>query len=182
MPTASRPRTAWASPRAPPHRPPDSAAPPGRSAVYRRRRPTATPLYPTVQHDLETFLAAEADPWGEGMTGWGEDDFLTYLPWASWPAASPAPAVTTAPPSASSPSPARAAASAPPATRDAWSRSPRTCLGSARSPALKPSRTFLTSTLDPSIPNPASYRRWPKRRLDFLSLARLAGLCGPGLR
>ncbi|MEJ2185727.1 MAG: hypothetical protein P8Z36_07275, partial [Gemmatimonadota bacterium] len=41
----------------------------GQAAVYRRRRPTATPLYPIVQHHLETFLArsAEADPWGEGV-------------------------------------------------------------------------------------------------------------------
>jgi hypothetical protein len=33
-------------------------------AVYRPRRPTATPLYPVVQHHLETFLtgAEEADP------------------------------------------------------------------------------------------------------------------------
>ena len=32
--------------------------------VYRRRRPTLTPLYPLVQHHLETFIAqaAEADP------------------------------------------------------------------------------------------------------------------------
>jgi hypothetical protein len=80
MPTASRPRSAWAPPRAPPHRPPGSA-PSGQAAVYRRRRPTTTPLYPTVQHHLDTFLAraAEADPWGDGVAGWVEDEFRAYL-------------------------------------------------------------------------------------------------------
>ena len=55
--------------------------PTGLGAVYRRRRPTATPLYPIVQHHLETFLAraAEADPWGEGVAGWVEEDFRAYL-------------------------------------------------------------------------------------------------------
>jgi hypothetical protein len=50
----------------------------GLSAVYRRRRPTDTHLYPTVQHHLETFLAraAEADPWGEGIPGWVEEAFI----------------------------------------------------------------------------------------------------------
>jgi hypothetical protein len=35
--------------------------------VYRPRRPTRTPLYPVVQHHLETFLAqaAEADTLGQ---------------------------------------------------------------------------------------------------------------------
>jgi len=53
----------------------------GQAAVYRRRQPTATPLYPIVQHHLETFLArsAEADPWGEGVAGWVEEDFRAYL-------------------------------------------------------------------------------------------------------
>jgi hypothetical protein len=53
----------------------------GLAAVYRRRRPTATPLYPIVQHRLATFLAraAVADPWGEGVAGWVEEDFRAYL-------------------------------------------------------------------------------------------------------
>ncbi|MGI9179413.1 MAG: hypothetical protein ACR2H9_02700 [Longimicrobiaceae bacterium] len=39
------------------------------STLPRRRRPTATPLYPLVQQHLETFLAdtAAADPDGEGV-------------------------------------------------------------------------------------------------------------------
>ena len=42
---------------------------PNRGPVYRRRRPTQTPLYPLVQHHLETFLAqaAEGDPMGDGV-------------------------------------------------------------------------------------------------------------------
>ncbi len=81
MGTTTPHRRTWASPRAPPHRPPDSAAPAGHAAVYRRRRPTATPLYPIVQHHLKTFLArvAEADPWGEGVAGWVQEDFRAYL-------------------------------------------------------------------------------------------------------
>ena len=49
--------------------------------VYRRRRPTLTPLYPLVQHHLETFLAqaAEADPMGDGVPSWVERDFRAYL-------------------------------------------------------------------------------------------------------
>ncbi len=49
--------------------------------VYRPRRPTATPLYPVVQHHLETFLAqtAEADPLGYGVPTWVEKDFRAYL-------------------------------------------------------------------------------------------------------
>jgi hypothetical protein len=79
MGTATRTRSTWASPR---RRFPDDAhpaAPTGRSAVYRRRRPTATPFYPIVQHPLETFLAraAEAGPWG--VAGWVEEDFRAYL-------------------------------------------------------------------------------------------------------
>ncbi len=77
MGTTTPGRRAWASSRAPPHRPPHSTAPAG----YRRRRPTTTPLYPIVQHHLETFLAraAEADPWGEGVAGWVEEDFRACL-------------------------------------------------------------------------------------------------------
>ncbi len=50
-------------------------------AVYRPRRPTATPLYPVVQHHLETFLAVavEADPNGWGVPAWVEEDFRRYL-------------------------------------------------------------------------------------------------------
>jgi hypothetical protein len=81
MGTATPPRSAWATSR---HRAPRDAhpaAPAGLAAVYRRRRPTTTPLYPIVQHHLETFLAraAEADPWGEGVADWVEEDFRAYL-------------------------------------------------------------------------------------------------------
>ena len=38
---------------------------PGSASVYRPRRPTATPLYPVVQHHLET--------------PWVERDFRAYL-------------------------------------------------------------------------------------------------------
>ncbi len=49
--------------------------------IYRPRRPTATPLYPVVQHHLETFLAqaAEADPMGYGVPSWVEKDLRAYL-------------------------------------------------------------------------------------------------------
>jgi hypothetical protein len=128
MGTATPPRSTWASPRRRFHDDAHPIAPTGLAAVYRRRRPTATPLYPIVQHHLETFLAraAEADPWGEGVAGWVEEDFRAYLRCGILPTASPASGATTAPPSASWPSPARAAASAPPATLGAWSRSPLT--------------------------------------------------------
>ena len=50
-------------------------------AVYRPRRPTETPLYPVVQHHLETFLTAsqDADPMGWGVPTWVERDFRSYL-------------------------------------------------------------------------------------------------------
>jgi hypothetical protein len=50
-------------------------------AVYRPRRPTATPLYPVVQHHLESFLAVaeEVDPVGWGVPAWVEKDFRRYL-------------------------------------------------------------------------------------------------------
>ena len=50
-------------------------------AVYRPRRPTETPLYPVVQHHLETFLAESqsADPMGWGVPSWVERDFRSYL-------------------------------------------------------------------------------------------------------
>ena len=45
--------------------------------TYRPRRPASTPLYPVVQHHLETFLAqaADADPEGYGLPTWVEKDF-----------------------------------------------------------------------------------------------------------
>jgi hypothetical protein len=81
MATAAPPRSTWASPR---RRFPHDAhltAPTGLAVVYCRPRPTTTPLYPIVQHHLETFLAraAEADPWGAGVAGWVEEDFRAYL-------------------------------------------------------------------------------------------------------
>jgi hypothetical protein len=50
-------------------------------AVYRPRRPTETPLYPVVQHHLETFFAEaqDADPMGWGVPSWVERDFRNYL-------------------------------------------------------------------------------------------------------
>jgi len=61
--------------------PPRSATYTGRATRYRPRNPTATPLYPLVQHNLETFLArtAEADPMGEGVPFWVERDFRAHL-------------------------------------------------------------------------------------------------------
>jgi hypothetical protein len=81
MGTATPPRSTWASSRRRAPRDAHPATPTGLAAVYRRRRPTTTPLYPIVQHHLETFLAraAEADPWGEGVAGWVEEDFRAYL-------------------------------------------------------------------------------------------------------
>ena len=70
--TATRTRRRWTH-TAPPRRP--------TSPLYRLRRPTATPLYPVVQHHLETFLATaeEADPLGNGIPWWVEKDFRAYL-------------------------------------------------------------------------------------------------------
>ena len=81
MPTAASTRSAWSASRGPFPRPARAPHPDGLAAVYRRRNPTATSLYPIVQHHLETFLAdaAEADPRGEGMPGWVERDFRAYL-------------------------------------------------------------------------------------------------------
>ena len=61
--------------------PPLRPTAPNCGPVYRRRRPTQTPLYPLVQHHLETFLAqaAEADPLGGGVPSWVERDFRAYL-------------------------------------------------------------------------------------------------------
>ena len=70
-------RTRVSSRSGPPLRP----TAPNCGPVYRRRRPTQTPLYPLVQHHLETFLteAAEADPMGGGVPSWVERDFRAYL-------------------------------------------------------------------------------------------------------
>ena len=45
----------------------------------RSRRPSETPLYPVVQHHLETFHAEaqEADPMGRCVPVWVERDFRT---------------------------------------------------------------------------------------------------------
>jgi hypothetical protein len=51
------------------------------ATVYRRREPTATALYPIVQHHLESFLAraSSADPFADAVPGWVEHDFRAYL-------------------------------------------------------------------------------------------------------
>jgi hypothetical protein len=81
MPTPAPTRTGWAAPRGPFPQPQAPPRPDGLAAVCRRRDPTATPLYPLVQHHLETFLAdaAAADPDGAGIPQWVEDDFRAYL-------------------------------------------------------------------------------------------------------
>jgi hypothetical protein len=73
-------RTGWAAPRGASRTARTTRGPTALAAVYRRREPTATSLYPIVQHHLETFLAdaAEADPHGEGVPRWVEDDFRAY--------------------------------------------------------------------------------------------------------
>jgi hypothetical protein len=74
-------RSTWSAPRGAFPHPLRTARPDGLAAVYRRRNPTATPLYPIVQHPLESILAeaAEADPHGEGVPRWVEADFRAYL-------------------------------------------------------------------------------------------------------
>jgi hypothetical protein len=69
--TATRTRRRWTH-TAPPRGP--------TSPLYRPRRPTATPLYPVVQHHLETFLATaeEAEPLGNGIPWWVEKDFRDH--------------------------------------------------------------------------------------------------------
>ena len=71
-PTVTRTRRRWTH--AAPTRGPTSPA-------YRARHPTATPLYPVVQHHLESFvaLAQESDPLGFGVPAWVERDFRAYL-------------------------------------------------------------------------------------------------------
>lgn len=72
-PTQQRPRYRHASKRAPGWA--------STQHVYRPRRPTTTPLYPVVQHHLETFLAeaAQSDPRGYGVPSWVEKDLRAYL-------------------------------------------------------------------------------------------------------
>jgi hypothetical protein len=71
--------TSLPSLRLPSARPPAPDA--GADAVYRRRDPTATALYPIVQHHLESFLAhaTDADPFADALPGWVEEDFRAYL-------------------------------------------------------------------------------------------------------
>ena len=65
-----------------PARTPDWA---GSQYVYRPRRPTTSPLYPVVQHHLETFLAqaTEADPMGYGVPWWVETRSAMPVAWCS---------------------------------------------------------------------------------------------------
>jgi hypothetical protein len=81
MPTSTRTRSSWVGQHGDHARAPGATARTASSAVYRPRRPTATPLYPVVQHHLETFLAEaqEADPMGWGVPSWVERDFRSYL-------------------------------------------------------------------------------------------------------
>jgi hypothetical protein len=81
MSTLAPTRTGWATPRGPFPQPPAPPRPDGLAALYRRRDPTVTPLYPLVQHHLETFLAdaAAADPESGSIPQWVEDDFRAYL-------------------------------------------------------------------------------------------------------
>jgi hypothetical protein len=81
MPTSTRTRSSWAGQHGGPGPASGATAPTGSSAIYRPRRPTATPLYPVVQHHLETFLAtaAEEDPLGDSPPAWVERDFRAYL-------------------------------------------------------------------------------------------------------
>ena len=56
-------------------------ATPGACAVYRRRRPERTPLYQSVQGNLETYLALgrEGHPGGDGVPQYVEREFRRYL-------------------------------------------------------------------------------------------------------
>ena len=81
MPPATRIPPTWTSARSDEPQASYEKRPSGLAAVYRRRQPTATPLYPIVQHHRETFLAraAAADPHGDGVPRWVERDFRAYL-------------------------------------------------------------------------------------------------------
>jgi hypothetical protein len=50
------------------------------ATVYRPREPTATALYPIVQHHLESFLAraSSTDPFADAVPRWVEHDFRAY--------------------------------------------------------------------------------------------------------
>jgi hypothetical protein len=61
-----------------PHVPAHLVARAGSGAVYRRREPTVTTLYPIVQHHLESFLA-RADVRGDVVPHWIDDDVRAYL-------------------------------------------------------------------------------------------------------
>jgi len=80
IPPASR-RSAWRPPSPPVSHAPARRLAPDYGRVYRPRRPTETPLYPVVQHHLETFLAEaqDADPMGWGVPRWVERGFRSYL-------------------------------------------------------------------------------------------------------
>ena len=119
-----------------PARTPDWA---GSRHVYRPRRPTTTPLYPVVQHHLETFLAqaTESDPMGYGVPSWVEKDLRDHASRGAPSAAASSPTgllaygVTTVATSGCSRSHARRGASARHVIRAAWPRSrptsPITC-------------------------------------------------------
>jgi hypothetical protein len=82
MPTPAPTRTGWAAPRGPFPPPPAPPRPDGLSAFYRRRDPTAAPLYPRVQHHLETFFSGRrriSRSRGAGAPQWVEDDRRAYL-------------------------------------------------------------------------------------------------------
>ena len=72
-PSAAR-RTRWAVPG-------PSPRPGPRTQPYRRRRPETTSLYRIVQEHLETYLplAHEADPMGDGVPDYVEDELRSYL-------------------------------------------------------------------------------------------------------
>jgi hypothetical protein len=81
MPSSTRTRSSWAGQHGDHARGSGATARAASSAVYRPRRPTATPLYPVVQHHLETFLAtaADEDPLGDSVPAWVGRDFRAYL-------------------------------------------------------------------------------------------------------
>jgi hypothetical protein len=101
MSTPAPTRTGWAAPRGPFPPPPAPPRPDGLAAVYRRRDPTAAPLYPRVQHHLETFLAdaASADPVAPVYLSGSRTTSVPTSTAASSPTVSPASAATHAPPS-----------------------------------------------------------------------------------
>ena len=117
QPTSRRVRT---SPRSHLAHPPTS---PNRGPVYRPRRPTQTPLFPLVQHHLETFLAqaAEADPMATASPGGSSVISGPISVVAFWRTASLEPAAPAMATTSRSPSVARDAACVRRVTRAAWS-------------------------------------------------------------